>query len=95
MAVDLDAVILENNQIAVSKDVVILEEDQIAISRDLFATDELFTSNVDLSDLKLVNKDSVILESNQKAVDYMGRPLILNCQIKNYSLTGGHWGSVG
>ena len=35
------------------------------------------------------------LFSNQKAVDYMGRPLILNCLIKNYSLTGGHWGSVG
>ena len=35
----------------------------------MFATDEIFTNDADLSDLKLVNKDAVILDVDQKAVD--------------------------
>ena len=66
---------LEPDQIAVPEDSIvldpgqeILEENQIAIPRDWFANEDLFTTDVDLSDLKLVNKDAVILDSDQKAV---------------------------
>ncbi|QNI91394.1 cell surface protein required for swimming motility [Synechococcus sp. BOUM118] len=67
--VDENAVILALNEKAVDIDAVILEDDQIAISRDLLVTDELFTSDVDLSNLRLVDKDAVVLEPTQKAVD--------------------------
>ena len=48
---------------------MVLEDDQIAVSRDLLVTDELFTSDVDLTNLRLVPKDVVLLDPTQKAVD--------------------------
>jgi len=67
--VDENAVILAPNEKAVDIDAVILEDDQIAISRDILVTDELFTSDVDLTNLRLVDEDAVVLEPTQKAVD--------------------------
>ena len=52
----------------VDQDAVILEDNEIAISRDLLVTDELFTNNIDLTNLRLVDQDAVILDSDQKAV---------------------------
>ena len=69
IAVNEDSVILAPNQKAVDIDAVILEDDQIAVSRDLLVTDELFTSDVDLTNLRLVDEDAVVLEPTQKAVD--------------------------
>ena len=37
-----------------------------------------------------VSTEKLVVVSNQRAVDYMGRLLILNSLIRNYSLTGGH-----
>lgn len=68
-AVDLEAVVLDETQKAVDLDAVLLEDDQVAVSRDLLVTDELFTSDVDMTNLRLVDENAVILALNEKTVD--------------------------
>ena len=53
---------------AVDINAEILEDNEIAISRDLLIADELFTNNVDLTNLRLVDQDAVILEDNEIAI---------------------------